>query len=587
MLYAAGAGLNTEKLCLEGTRVKILNEITDWINNVDDNAPRLFCLHGTAGSGKSAIAHTIAHRFETLGRLGSFFCFDRNRAAERRHEKIFATIAQDLADCDPQLRKALAAAVRHKTSLRNTPDVLRQWQELIVQPAKAMSDAMAGPIIIVIDALDESGNTDSRRHILRILAGRHSKAEGSIMNLPPHFRILLTSRPLLDVIDAFKGAIHVRQKSMESIPSTEDVQCYVTDQLSEAQLGPALSTFSTSLARESDGLFEWARLACAYVKGENGAGAGLNAEGRFKTIMARSKGVPLLDGMYRLTLGTMFPKEEPERRRCIDRFKSVMAQILGTMEPLPLASLGAMRHHFVVDSDIDLHSIVVPMGALLSGAADSSIPIRALHASFPDFLIDRDRSGEYFIDVSPVQENLAFSCLLVMENGLRFNICQVPNSYLPNSKVPDLDHRIKEHISPELAYSCRFWTVHVCNMPFKVSVVDLVRKLFSDEELLFWFEALSLLGCINTCAGSLSSLIQWIMVRELNLCIIYLLMCTSPRKNIKESWMVQQMHKNFFVYSVASFHLAPLICTCLHYHFRRRVQVFRRCLQTSFVVLQG
>jgi predicted kinase len=510
MSYAEGAGLNTQKLCLEGTRGKILDEITDWINNVDDNAPWLFYLHGTAGSGKSAIAHTIAHRFQTLGRLGSFFCFDRNRATDRRHEKIFATIAQDLADCHPQFRKALAAAVHHKMSLRSTADVLRQWQELIVQPAKAMLDAMAGPIVIVIDALDESGDTDSRRHILQILAGRHVKAaEGSITNLPPHFRILLTSRPLPDVIDAFKKVIHVRQKSMESIPSSEDVQRYVTHQLSEVELGPALST---SLAHESGGLFEWARLACAYVKGENGAGAGLNAQGRFTIIMARSKDVPLLDGMYKFTLETMFPKEECERRRCIDRFKSVMAQILGTLEPLPLASLETMRRHFVVDSNIDLRSIVTPMGALLGGTADSSIPIRALHASFPDFLTDRDRSGEYFIDVLPVQENLAFSCLLVMKNGLRFNICQIPTSYLPNSKVPDLDDNIKKEISPELAYSCRFWTIHVCNMPFKASVADVVGKLFSDKELLFWFEALSLLKSINTCVGSLSSLIQWIMV---------------------------------------------------------------------------
>src|SRR6266550_1122260 len=571
MPYAAGASHNTQKLCLEGTRDEMLNEITDWINNVDDNAPRLFCLHGTAGSGKS---DTIAHRFKALGRLGSFFCFDRNRAAERRHEKIFATIAKDLADGDPQLRKALATAIHHKTSLRNTPDVLQQWEELIVQPAKSMSDAMAGPIVIVIDALDESGDTDSRRHILRILAGRHAKAEGGITSLPPHFRILHAARPLPDVIDAFK-VIHVRQKSMESIPSMEDILLYVTNQLSEVELGPALSKFSICLARESGGLFEWARLACAYVKGENSAGAGLNAEGRFTAIMTRSKEVPLLDGMYRLTLETMFPKEEPARRRCIDRFKSVMAQILGTMEPLPLPSLKAMRHRFIDHSDIDLRSIVIPMGALLGGTADPSIPIRALHASFPDFLIDRDRSGEYFIDVSPVRENLAFSCLRVMENGLQFNICQMPSSYLPNSRVPDLKERVKEHISPELSYSCRFWTVHVCNMPFNVSVANLIRKLFSDKELLFWFEALSLLGSINTCAASLSSLIKWIMVSQLVLCIVYFLMCTSPRKSIKESWMMQQMHKDFFVYSVALFPLAPLIYTCLHYHFHPRVQVFQ------------
>ena len=47
------------------------------------------------------------------------------------------------------------------------------------------------------------------------------------------------------------------------------------------------------------------------------------------------------------------------------------------------------------------------------------------------------------------------------------------------------------------------------------SVANSVRELFSNKELLFWFEALSLLKSINTCAGSLSSLIQWIMVCQL------------------------------------------------------------------------
>src|SRR5215469_15126382 len=106
MPYVAGAGLNTEKLCLDGTRKEVLTEITDWANNVDGKAPPILWLHGLAGSGKSSIAHTIASRFKELERLGSFFCFDRNKLADGRHEKIFATIAQDLASRENHVRKA-------------------------------------------------------------------------------------------------------------------------------------------------------------------------------------------------------------------------------------------------------------------------------------------------------------------------------------------------------------------------------------------------------------------------------------------------------------------------------------------------
>ena len=589
MPYAAGAGFNTQKVCLEGTRGEILGDITDWISNGDEDT-RVYWLHGTAGSGKSAIAHTIADRFKRLGRLGSFFAFDRNEATEQRHKKIFATIAQDLANCHPQLLKALATTIHHNTSLKNTTDVLQQWGELIVKPAKAISELMAGPIVIVIDALDESGDVESRRHLLQILAGKQANVEGHITNLPPHFRILLTSRPLPDIDIAFKDVTHIRRESMDTIISTEsDILCYVSNQLSEAVLGTAqVRDFAGPLARKSGILFEWARLACAYVNGENDAGVGLTAEERFRTIVDHSRDVPLLDDMYKFTLDTIFPLRQVQRKIRIDRFKSIMAQILGTMEPLLLTSLESMRCYFVDDSDIDIRSIVIPMSALLGGTTDSSMPIRALHASFLDFLVDQDRSGEYFIDVDmpPVRENLALSCLGVMKKGLRFNICQLSSSYLPNSKIPGLDDRVRECISPELAYSCRFWIPHVCNTPFKVSIANAVRGLFSDKELLFWFEALSLLKSINTCAGSLSSLIQWIMVCQPVPRVVYFLRYTSPTRNTEESWMTQQMHKDFFVYSAGLFHPARLICTFLRYHFPPRVRVFGRGLRTSLVVMQ-
>ena len=87
-----------------------------------------------------------------------------------------------------------------------------------------------------------------------------------------------------------------------------------------------------------------------------------------------------------------------------------------------------------------------------------------------------------------------------------------------------------------------------------------------------------LVGCHLSFSGS------WYVNRFLF--TVYFLRYSSPRKGIKESWTTQQMHKDFFVYSVALFHTARLICTCLPYHFHPRVQVSRRCLRTSFVVLQ-
>ncbi|KAG1851441.1 hypothetical protein DFJ58DRAFT_746276 [Suillus subalutaceus] len=106
--YAKGVGLNTMKQCLPGTRTEILSQITDWINGSGDAAERVLWLSGPAGTGKSAIAHTIAKWFNDMGVLGSCFCFDKAQEAEKHHEKVFSTIARDLADRDPEMRRSLA-----------------------------------------------------------------------------------------------------------------------------------------------------------------------------------------------------------------------------------------------------------------------------------------------------------------------------------------------------------------------------------------------------------------------------------------------------------------------------------------------
>ena len=41
-----------------------------------------------------------------------------------------------------------------------------------MKPAKTFSETMAGPIVIVIDALDESGMAALRQHLLRLLTGK-------------------------------------------------------------------------------------------------------------------------------------------------------------------------------------------------------------------------------------------------------------------------------------------------------------------------------------------------------------------------------------------------------------------------------
>jgi len=57
---------------------------------------------------------------------------------------------------------------------------MQQWKEFIMKPASKLSDGMVGPILIVIEALDESGEEDMRKHLFRILAGKVDDDESQI-----------------------------------------------------------------------------------------------------------------------------------------------------------------------------------------------------------------------------------------------------------------------------------------------------------------------------------------------------------------------------------------------------------------------
>src|ERR1700744_1396375 len=151
---ARGAGIAQNKACLPNTRVQSLDELASWVS--DPNGARVRFLVGGAGTGKSAIAHSIGLRDRQLGRLGSFFCFDRNFQGDRHPESVLSTIARNLACWDPGFNGVLARTLQVQDGLADTTDVDAQWQYLIVEPAKHIT--FVGPVLIIIDAFDESSS---------------------------------------------------------------------------------------------------------------------------------------------------------------------------------------------------------------------------------------------------------------------------------------------------------------------------------------------------------------------------------------------------------------------------------------------
>ncbi|KAG6328235.1 hypothetical protein ID866_10854, partial [Astraeus odoratus] len=350
MFYARDVGLMTGKKCLDGTREELLADIIRWIGDPDPHAPQ----------------------------------------AEHPERRIFTTIAHDLANRDPLLRRAVADAIAADDSLKTTPDAIQQWEKLIVPAVKVLS-AVVGKVVVVIDALDEAGSEVSRKDILDILATRTS-------SFPTTFRILITSRPFPDVQKALKDLPHAKM-SLDDVPIMNDIRLYIATELAiEHNIDDAEIE---RLAGKSDGLFEWARLACGYIKASV---AGQTVKERFDEVMSReSEEGKLLDGMCKAILDSVIGK----KAIVLKRFHSVMQQILSTLEPVPMHTLDAMRGMF--PDGVDHYKVKINL----------------------EFM-DVSRSGDYFAGGQTMDGNLASASLSILQSELQFNICKLDTSYMCN-----------------------------------------------------------------------------------------------------------------------------------------------------------
>ena len=496
---AGQVGLIKGKKCLDGTRTEILGEILDWINNTDPATPPILWLHGQAGRGKSAIAHTIALQAQNLGMLGSCFCFSRVRHHEKLHVKLFATIARDLADGDLRFRQILAEVIANDHSLRDTADIAEQWKKLILEPLSQLGGPLFRNVIVVIDALDESGAEATRQDILDTLA---------YAQLPSNIRIVLTSRPIMDIRQALLASQHVQARSLDDIETesaTRDITHYISTTLKK--LGTAFSDKDfEQLAAKSNGLFEWARLACDFLRPR----IGVIANERFHKIMTHAgDGANLLDGIYTMSLKDLIQGDAD----ILERFHSVMRQILSSKEPLSISALDSMRCKFTREEDHFRVDIILGyMASFLTGTTDLTTPVRPLHASFYDFLLDKKRSGEFFIDQADAHHELALASLCAMQDGLRFNICGLETSYVRNSAVMDLALKIEKNIPLHLLYSCRFWATHLHDSTFDTDLAKYVMDFVTGEKLLFWMEVLGVCKCIGEADRALSSAQGWLQV---------------------------------------------------------------------------
>ncbi|KIK56963.1 hypothetical protein GYMLUDRAFT_110183, partial [Collybiopsis luxurians FD-317 M1] len=114
---------------------------------------KIFFLHGPAGTGKSAIAHTIGKQCEDQGFLGAFFCFDRTFFTEQTPSKALKSMAYSMAMNLPEFRNCLSELLNKDPFVAGSNSFQEQWEKLVLKPAQSVYNTK--PAVIIVDALDE------------------------------------------------------------------------------------------------------------------------------------------------------------------------------------------------------------------------------------------------------------------------------------------------------------------------------------------------------------------------------------------------------------------------------------------------
>lgn len=198
--------------CLEGTRVALLDTLTEWLTDLRAEVARLFWLKGIAGVGKTTVARTIAEVARIEGLLGGHFFFNRRGEAELRNPALFfPTIAYQLARFDSEFCQRITA------SLEADPEapyatLRQQLDRLIIKPLSGIQRDPERIVMLVFDAFDEC-EARGAKEILQLLVA-------AIPALPFLLKILITSRPEPHIHSALDSPTSVHVATLHDIESS-------------------------------------------------------------------------------------------------------------------------------------------------------------------------------------------------------------------------------------------------------------------------------------------------------------------------------------------------------------------------------
>ncbi|EDR01197.1 uncharacterized protein LACBIDRAFT_395446 [Laccaria bicolor S238N-H82] len=508
-----GAGATvTREPCTAGTREQILKDIIAWADDISADSPPVFWLTGQAGAGKTTIAYTIAEHFDELedsGRhtvLGGNFLCSRQFEETRRQIHIIPTLVYQLARKSRSYAEALHEADRFDSVNKPT----KQMKDLLVGPwqqSESGRHVELPPYLMVVDALDEieaDGGSLFLQSLLETINQHRLRG----------LKFLITSRPDRRVEDLCKTFSSKAVCRLQDVP-IERVGLDITRYLESKFPNFVDKLELKTMEQLAGGLFIAAATIVRYLT---------------PCELSESEQSKLLSSLH--DEQTLSPSDTQQPLLIDNLYQQIMLDAFSNLPQNLFHSRLRILHTFLCTFERTPASLTA---TLLSESVDTAMTVlkklhavlyckdgRVLwyHASFPDFIFSHTRStfklsGHQMSTTCDQAQHHAFltkCCFDCMKELLCFNISEITSSFLLDTEDPKLMQRVETNIKPVLKYASRHWAQHLAqtNQKNGEDLGDCITD-FLRIRILFWVEAMNLLGSSGQCSTMLQHMREWVL----------------------------------------------------------------------------
>ena len=499
---------------MPGTRKDIFASINAWLD--DPTAPNIFWLTGSPGAGKSAIASSLVEQLLTQGRLGSFLAFKQGNMNLSDPTAVWRTVASDLArypapsqydDFHSHIRTSLLDVLATQKIDPGSTDIELQFRSLVEEPFRAFVGVDCP--VIVLDALDECGQGQSLQWKVLL------KTIKQWSTLLPHAKLFITGQSyfsLQAVLGSISQCVTLATGEHVTMDATQDIHAYLEVQIRDnilafnENLAPDWpgSAILDQLAHKAAGLFIWAKTVLIFLE----AGDALS---RLELVLSDdNEATGLYSGINQLYSTILEFSFRNATTKELAAFQLIAGTLCTVRSPVDKQTLKHLLPENVASSIFDY--IVNQLQPVL--LVDQSGHLEFSHFSFVEFLTDdAQKSLPFYIHSLKHDHQIAIQCLKIMNEELKFNLCNLSSSHLSNDRVEGLDTMIATCISGHLFYACIFWGNHLNKdwsegSSFLSELESLMYKRF-----LFWLEVLSLTNMVHTAFKSLENAAQLSIVQ--------------------------------------------------------------------------